>query len=78
MQRRASLWVAIALMLVSVGVRAKAPADPLGSPMGDTHARTLFGDDPVRFDPRVKIDFPMIAENQRAFPVAIDARHIAG
>ncbi|MDO7835654.1 quinoprotein dehydrogenase-associated SoxYZ-like carrier [Sphingobium sp. HBC34] len=53
-------------------------ADPLGSPMWAAHARTLFGDDPVRFDPRVKVVFPMIAENQRAFPVVIDARAIAG
>lgn len=78
MQRRASLWVALALMLVPAGVRAKAPADPLGSPMWDAHARTLFGDDPVQFDPRVKVDFPDIAENQRAFPVAIDARGLSG
>ena len=54
------------------------PADPLGSPMWTAHARTLFGDDPVRFDNRVKVDFPPIAENQRAFPVAIDARGIVG
>lgn len=78
MQRQASLWVAIALALVAADAGATAPADPLGSPMWDAHARTLFGDDPVRFDPRVKVDFPMIAENQRSFPVAIDARAIPG
>jgi sulfur-oxidizing protein SoxY len=44
--------------------------------MWQAHARMLFGDDPVRFDSRVKVDFPMIAENQRSFPVAIDARGI--
>lgn len=78
MQRQASLWVALALVSVAAEARATAPADPLGSPMWQAHARTLFGDDPVRFDPRVKVDFPMIAENQRAFPVAIDARAIPG
>lgn len=78
MQRQASLWVAIALALVAADAGATAPADPLGSPMWQAHARTLFGDDPVRFDPRVKVDFPMIAENQRSFPVAIDARAIPG
>nr|WP_196221710.1 quinoprotein dehydrogenase-associated SoxYZ-like carrier [Sphingobium sp. CAP-1] len=78
LQRQASLWVAIALAWVATDARATAPTDPLGSPMWAAHARTLFGDDPVRFDPRVKVDFPMIAENQRAFPVAIDARAIAG
>ncbi len=56
---------------------APYPADPLGSPMWQAHARTLFGDDPVRFDPRVRVLYPEIAENQRSFPVAIDARGIA-
>nr|WP_087576054.1 quinoprotein dehydrogenase-associated SoxYZ-like carrier [Sphingomonas sp. CDS-1] len=58
--------------------QAATPADPLGSPMWEAHAKLLFGDAPVRFDPRVKVDFPMIAENQRSFPVAIDARAIPG
>ncbi|WP_235600958.1 quinoprotein dehydrogenase-associated SoxYZ-like carrier, partial [Sphingobium sp. 22B] len=48
------------------------------SPMWEAHAKLLFGNDPVRFDPRVKVDFPQIAENQRSFPVAIDARAIPG
>lgn len=78
LQRQASLWVALALVLAAADARATAPVDPLGSPMWAAHARTLFGDDPVRFDPRVKVDFPMIAENQRTFPVAIDARAIPG
>ncbi|WP_253341714.1 quinoprotein dehydrogenase-associated SoxYZ-like carrier [Sphingobium sp. OAS761] len=58
--------------------RAGPPADPLGSPMWTAHARTLFGDDPVRFDRRVKVDFPPIAEDQRVFPVSIDARAVPG
>ncbi len=78
MRRAKSLWVAIMLTLAPAGAGAAPPADPLGSPMWIAHARTLFGDDPVRFDPRVHVSFPMIAENQGAFPVVIDARGIAG
>lgn len=82
MKRRASpppIMLALALFLAPAAhAQAHYPADPLGSPMWTAHARTLFGDDPVRFDPRVKVEFPMIAENQHAFPVAIDARGIAG
>ena len=71
----------LALLLATSGLPASArayPTDPLGSPMWQAHARTLFGDDPVRFDPRVRVAFPAIAENQRVFPVAVDARGIAG
>jgi sulfur-oxidizing protein SoxY len=74
--------MAALLMAMAVGSAAVAanryPADPLGSPMWAAHARSLFGTDPVRFDPRVKISVPMIAENQHVFPVAVDARAIAG
>lgn len=55
----------------------RLPADPLASPMWEYQARRLFGDAPVRFDPAVKVDIPEIAENQRVFPVTIDARALA-
>lgn len=55
---------------------APYPTDPLDSPMWTYHAKRIFGTDPVRFDPRVKIDVPEIAENQRVFPVTVDARGI--
>lgn len=78
-------WVTMPVALVLALLAAPAlpagaayPVDPLGSPMWTAHARTIFGDDPVRFDPRVKVLFPQIAENQRTFPVAIDARAIPG
>lgn len=76
-------WVTMPAILALLAAPALAvadayPVDPLGSPMWAAHARTIFGDDPVRFDPRVKVLFPAIAENQRAFPVAIDARAIPG
>lgn len=60
------------------GQAQQYPVDPLDSPMWSYHAKRIFGDDPVRFDARVKTIFPEIAENQRAFPVAVDARGIAG
>ena len=68
----------IALFATPARAADRYPADPLGSPMWTAHARTLFGDDPVRFDDRVRVLFPPIAEDQRAFPVAVDARGIAG
>lgn len=55
---------------------AAAAPDPLQSPMWQAHAAALFGSAPVIFDPRVRVDFPPIAENQHVFPVAIDARGI--
>ncbi|MDE1914473.1 MAG: quinoprotein dehydrogenase-associated SoxYZ-like carrier [Sphingomonadales bacterium] len=40
------------------------------------HAKTVFGEDRVSFDPRVKLSMPDLAENQHCFPVALDAREI--
>ena len=57
---------------------AALPADPLRSPMWDFVADLAFGPGArVAFDPRVKVSFPSIAENQRVFPVQVDARGIA-
>lgn len=50
------------------------PTDPLGSPMWEAHARTLFENNPVRFEPALKLSMPQIAEDQHRFPVALDAR----
>jgi sulfur-oxidizing protein SoxY len=52
------------------------PQDPLGSPLWALHAETLFGQAPVRFDPRVTLAMPDLAENQHCFPVALDARGV--
>jgi sulfur-oxidizing protein SoxY len=70
------LCVAALVTPASLSAREPYPVDPLGSPMWQAHARTIFGDDPVRFDPRVRLSYPQIAENQRSFPVALDARGI--
>lgn len=63
-----------ALFLWGSAPALAAPADPLHSPMWEHHARLLFGKDAVVFDPRVMVRIPEIAENQRVFPVTVDAR----
>lgn len=68
----------MALACIALPAQAKLPVDPLGSPTWVALGGTFFGDDPVRFDARVKVIFPEIAENQRSFPVTIDARAIKG
>lgn len=42
--------------------------------MWEFHAERLFGNAPVQFDPAVQVHIPEIAENQRVFPVTVDAR----
>ncbi|MDO7843901.1 quinoprotein dehydrogenase-associated SoxYZ-like carrier [Sphingomonas sp. CA1-15] len=72
------LLLAGMLLLAPVAAQAKLPADPLASPMWQRLGGTLFGDDTVRFDDRVKVVFPGIAEDQHSFPVSVDARGIKG
>lgn len=65
----------IAALLIPVAAPAlAAPADPLQSPMWEHHAARLFGKDAVVFDDRVAVRIPEIAENQRVFPITVDAR----
>lgn len=65
----------IAALLIPVAAPAlAAPADPLHSPMWEHHAARLFGKDAVVFDDRVAVRIPEITENQRVFPVTVDAR----
>jgi sulfur-oxidizing protein SoxY len=54
------------------------PVDPLGSPMWEFHAQRLFGKAQVVFDQAVRVHIPEIAENQRVFPVTVDARALPG
>lgn len=58
----------------AAAIAGPLPADPLGSPMWDHHAGKIFAGAPVVFDDRVKIDLPMLTENQHVMPVAVDAR----
>lgn len=69
---------ALALLMPMSVEAAPLPADPLRSPMWAAVAKQAFGEGAiVRFDPRLKLRFPAIAENQRVFPVEVDARAIA-
>lgn len=73
---KAALALSLCALGPAVPVAALAADDPLQSPMWEAHSAALFGDDPVIFDPRVRVEFPTIAENQRAFPVTVDARGV--
>jgi sulfur-oxidizing protein SoxY len=72
MIRALSLFALLATPAAALG--KPAPSDPLNSPMWDYHAVRFFGDAPVVFDDRVKVDLPVLAENQHVLPVTIDAR----
>lgn len=78
--RRFSLFAAVAIGLASpTAAQTALPADPLQSPMWEFVAEQMFGEGAVvRFDNRLKVTFPGIAENQRTFPVAVDGRGIEG
>lgn len=80
LRREMAILLACLLLTVSEAGMARAPYpdDPLQSPMWVPLAQTIFGDDPVRFDARIQLSFPQIAENQRSFPVALDARRVSG
>ncbi|SMC39196.1 quinoprotein dehydrogenase-associated SoxYZ-like carrier [Novosphingobium sp. B1] len=70
----ASFYVSVQTLAPGAAQARTLVADPLGSPMWEHHGAGLFGKDPVSFDPRVIVRIPQIAENQRVFPVTIDAR----
>lgn len=63
-----------ALLLVAAAPATAAPVDPFDSPTWEFLVEKLLGNAPVRFDDRVKVIVPSITENQRAFPVTVDAR----
>lgn len=76
--RRWIFVVAVLSAIMPLAAAAKLPVDPLKSPIWEALGTTFFGTDVVRFDDRVKVTYPEIAENQRSFPVTIDARGIPG
>ncbi|WP_439546068.1 quinoprotein dehydrogenase-associated SoxYZ-like carrier [Sandarakinorhabdus sp.] len=58
---------------------AGVPGDPLQSPFLPVVLQLVLPEGAkIRFDDRVKVSFPMIAEDQRQFPVQVDARGIPG
>lgn len=63
----------LAMAAPGIAAGASYPADPLKSPLWEMHARNIFGDAPVVFDPALKVGMPVLAEDQHVFPVAIDA-----
>jgi sulfur-oxidizing protein SoxY len=74
-------WAGMILMAAPAvaapeGARAD---DPLRSPFLPTVLQLVLPEGAkVRFDDRVKVSFPAIAENQRQFPVQVDARAVPG
>lgn len=69
----------LAALTAGPALAAPLPADPLDSPFFETVVQLVLGEDArVSFDDRVKVSFPAIAENQREFPVAVDARAVPG
>lgn len=76
MRTFATAPIAAAALALATTAHATLPADPLKSPMWEYVGDQVFGGANVTFDPRVKVTFPEIAENQRVFPVQVDARGI--
>ncbi|WP_338465649.1 quinoprotein dehydrogenase-associated SoxYZ-like carrier [Novosphingobium sp. ZN18A2] len=73
--RKPALLLLAFLCTIAPGLATAAgyPADPLKSPMWDMHAKRLFGGAPVVFDKALKMEMPVLAEDQHVFPVAVDA-----
>lgn len=74
--RNPALLIAASLLATAAPGAALAagyPADPLRSPLWDYHAKAIMGDAPVVFDEAVKVEMPVLAEDQHVFPVAVDA-----
>jgi len=76
--RLAAIFIAPGLAVPLAALAIAAPADPLKSPMWENHAAWLFGKQTVVFDPAVQVLMPDVTENQRIFPVTVDARALSG
>lgn len=78
--RKAALLSVLSPLMLAASAQAATPLpkDPLGSPMWTYHGAKILKGAPVVFDPRVRLQVPVIAENQHQFPVTVDARTIAG
>lgn len=73
MMLKLAAMIALAALAAPVAAN-ELPSDPLGSPMWEYYAERLFENAAVVFDPAVHVLIPDIAENQRVFPVTVDAR----
>jgi sulfur-oxidizing protein SoxY len=79
MRRPALFCMLLAAAPVAAVPLEGVPGDPLQSPFLPVVLQLVLpAGARIRFDDRVKISFPAIAENQRQFPVQVDARGIAG
>lgn len=74
---RAGLAGLLVLML-SGGVMAATPDDPLKSVMWDYTRKIFLGDADYRFEPRIKVEVPAFAEDPAQVPISIDASAFAG
>jgi len=74
---RAGLAGLLALML-SGGVMAATPDDPLQSVMWDYTRKIFLGDADYRFEPRIRVEVPAFAEDPAQVPISIDASVFAG
>ncbi len=72
------------LLVLSLGVlfaapaAPAAPADPLGSPRWGDMVASLLSDREVRFDARIRVIAPAVAEDPLNVPVTIDASGLPG
>lgn len=73
------LAAGLAACLAGVPAAAQTPADPLGDRgrWADMQ-RQFYREGEVIFDPRVRVEVPVTAEDAMNVPVAVDARALAG
>ncbi|QPC98053.1 quinoprotein dehydrogenase-associated SoxYZ-like carrier [Qipengyuania soli] len=67
------ILIVIAALVLPAMAQAGEP-DPLGSPMWDFHAAQVFEGASYTFDDAVKVELPVVTENQHVMPVTVDAR----
>lgn len=71
----------IAALFLSAAVPTLALAaepDPLESPLWDYMRQQFIGQDPYRFDDRIKVNLPEFAEDPTQVPVTVDAEALKG
>ncbi|MBN9245258.1 MAG: quinoprotein dehydrogenase-associated SoxYZ-like carrier [Mesorhizobium sp.] len=67
----------LSLLLSGPALATDLPADPLGSVMWESMARTYYPGGKIIFDDRVKLMVPQAAEDQFFVPVTVDAGALA-
>lgn len=72
-RRAGRLLAALALSLASGLAPATGRTDPYASGVWPDLAREHFGDEPIVFDERVRVEAPALAENPMSVPVTVNA-----